>query len=183
MNCPRCAVPLRSVSLRDIEIDTCDRCHGLWFEEDELKRAVETTGDKLAETSALSDSWNAEVTRAEAPGQGELACPKCGKTMPRYRYAVTTDVILDGCPAGCGVWVDEGELRKIFNFMVESRKPLDPKQYEEIQKKLDAIKKEAKEKEEALIDSLVQMDDKPGLWRYPGEILQFIYRIFYKVGL
>ena len=47
MNCPRCDVELSTQLITDVEIDECPECKGVWFENDELRRAKDATDPDL----------------------------------------------------------------------------------------------------------------------------------------
>ena len=77
-------------------------------------------GDKLQKkTKAEEDRFFAEQDRkavermrAEraAANRPAVVCPRCGKELAlEDRRGVT----IDFCPAGCGMWLDAGELEQI----------------------------------------------------------------------
>lgn len=182
MECPRCQGAMRPVDVRGVELDLCPTCEGLWFDADELM-AVLKGGTADVQQSEIAVSWDAEIEREERPAiEGGLTCPRCSQAMDRYRYAVLSNVIVDGCGAGHGVWLDDGELRKVFEYVEEAAK-VDPVKEAGLKSALRRIEVEAKVKEEALIDSLVRLDNQPGPMRLLGYPLQLVYRVLYKMGL
>ena len=48
-----------------------------------------------------------ERTAGQRPAVG---CPRCGKPLDEEDRS---GVMIDVCPAGCGLWLDEGELETI----------------------------------------------------------------------
>ena len=55
MNCPRDAQPLQVTYKHGIEVDTCNTCHGIWLDRDELDKILKLSGgqvDKLPQQSA-----------------------------------------------------------------------------------------------------------------------------------
>lgn len=180
MKCPRCNEELRTVTVAGVAVDVCDKCEGVWFDQGELQSLLEKAEDLKA--SELNRSWEGEL-RKEAPTGGTINCPKCGREMDRYRYCYSSEIFVDGCGQGCGLWLDDTELRQIVSYLIESNKPLDPETEQKLATSLEAVKADFNQREEALIDSLVKMDDKPGIFQPAGEVLQFVYRILYKMGL
>jgi Zn-finger nucleic acid-binding protein len=59
--------------------------------------------------AAFKERWGGTSTRT-------LACPKCQAKTEEFDYA-GTGVMIDRCPAGCGFWLDEGELAKVQIMM------------------------------------------------------------------
>lgn len=182
LTCPRCSVDMKKIHVRNVELDLCESCEGLWFDRDEIGQ-VAAMGEEEAAASPLAPSLETDKERLESPGKGDLKCPRCGSEMYRYIYMVSSGVVVDGCEKGCGVWLDDGEIRKIIEYSIESERALDPETERMLREKLQAVKREARANEEKFIDSLVLMDNRPGLMRYPGKVLQCIYRCFYKMGL
>lgn len=45
--CPRCDVPLRVDHRRDIEIDTCPECRGVWLDRGELDKIILRSADSV----------------------------------------------------------------------------------------------------------------------------------------
>jgi Zn-finger nucleic acid-binding protein len=183
MICPRCKTDLKNVSLQDVEVDICGSCEGVWFDHGELAKIIKG-GEEGVGATELAKSWEGEAIKDEHPGEKELACPRCSGLLRRYNYSYSSNVVIDGCEEKrCGVWIDDGELKRIAQYLCDYRKNLSPEQKEELVMKLAQIKNDCETREEAFIDSLVKMDDQGGIMRVPGEILQFIYTMMYKIGL
>jgi uncharacterized protein len=181
--CPRCHhKEMRLIHVNDVELDFCDTCEGVWFDKDELEQVLRI-GESDAAGTELAPSFDSDMERLETPGMGGLKCPRCGSDMFRYNYAVSSGILLDNCENGCGLWLDDGEIRKIFEYAIEADKELDPEVERKLKQKLAVIRTDAKMKEEKLIDSLVAMDNRPGIMSIPGKCLQLIYRGLYKLGL
>jgi uncharacterized protein len=50
MNCPHCAVELKMAERRNIEIDYCPKCRGVWLDKGELDKMLASSESEL-------DSW------------------------------------------------------------------------------------------------------------------------------
>ena len=182
MNCPRCSNPMNKITFKQTELDSCPACEGLWFDKDELINVLDQSSQEVT-NSAIASSWDSDITREEKPSEGEFNCPKCGGKMMRYYYCDAPEIVIDGCEKGCGLFTDDGEIQKIWKYIKASEEPLSPEEQVKVDKMLLYIKRDMDAKEEALINSLVKMDNQPGLMRYPGMMLQYIYRMLYKAGL
>ena len=57
MKCPRCDGTLNAMSVEDVEIDTCDKCGGVWLDSGELERLTKRDAGWL---KSLWKSWKPE---------------------------------------------------------------------------------------------------------------------------
>jgi len=104
--CPRCKVNLHIMKVRDIELDACPKCMGIWFDSTELDKII--GGAKSFEEMAyLSD-----------PLGGNIHCPSCGEKM---NYSTIKDVTIDFCKKCEGVWLDTGELSELASHLPEPK--------------------------------------------------------------
>jgi len=47
--CPKCDLPLFILHFKELEVDICHRCHGLWLDAGELEALMQQTGAKAAD--------------------------------------------------------------------------------------------------------------------------------------
>ncbi len=107
MICPVCKQDMIVVEYRQIEIDYCLRCSGIWFDEGELELLLKTTGP--AETGLPAPDGLAGDTKSHP----ERKCPICRKKMrevPLGEPAIHVDI----CRQGDGIWFDGGELQQLL---------------------------------------------------------------------
>lgn len=109
MECPSCDNQLQTFESSGIQLDSCNSCGGVWFDNFELKKLRE----KKSETNSLSFELKVE------PGtyidrDRERICPKCTNIkMRRHFYGPNREIEVDTC-AGCnGMWLDHGEFESI----------------------------------------------------------------------
>ena len=92
-----------------LEIDTCPECQGMWFDADELARFLE--GGSLKKEFM----WVAQVEPLQSVGftidTRARRCPRCRNAMEQRLFS---DVTLDVCTACRGLFLDDGELRRIM---------------------------------------------------------------------
>jgi Zn-finger nucleic acid-binding protein len=119
MKCPRCdkqELAPRKVKGKDIALDICPKCKGVWFDRGELERAIPEAVNGLA------------LPEDAERGSGE--CPRCWGTMYSFIYPGTF-VQVDMCGRCNGLWLDAGEIneirvvRKALKNAPRSRKPND----------------------------------------------------------
>ena len=109
MKCPRCQAELVvEQEYHGIDVDRCPSCEGRWLDHDEL--------DQL-EATVPSTAEERRATIKYAERQGELACPKCGKTMTAFNYRAY-NLELDACDEH-GWWLDAGEEARVREIVQE----------------------------------------------------------------
>ena len=110
--CPRCAIPLEMIRLRDNELDICPVCHGMWLDTLEFKRLT-------SERDVYEDDTVSKEFQKKAIPQKEikyLPCPRCKNLMIKRNFKKISGVIIDLCRLH-GVWLDPGELEQIRSFI------------------------------------------------------------------
>ncbi|HEX8825383.1 MAG TPA: zf-TFIIB domain-containing protein [Archangium sp.] len=115
--CPLCEhESLRPLSVSDVEVDTCPRCHGLWFDRGELDTLLDrpSTGPYLA----------AQARRAEASRSVPVSCPACRQ---RLALVVTTAGSFDVCPRCEGVWLEAGRFEQLRGVTSLQARPVGAK--------------------------------------------------------
>jgi Zn-finger nucleic acid-binding protein len=43
--CPRCKINMRKIKKKNVIIDVCKKCKGLWLDDQEIEKLVSITGD------------------------------------------------------------------------------------------------------------------------------------------
>ena len=100
LDCPVCRQPMIAVEYGGVEIDWCGACEGIWLDGGELE--------------ALLGTPNPPPDRPDASlGPPDRDCPICVDKLVKMHYG-TTDVVVDKCPHGDGIWLDKGELQAIL---------------------------------------------------------------------
>jgi hypothetical protein len=126
MKCPRDgAETARSVEEGGVPVETCTRCGGVWLDKGELETILEAHRKVVRGEDPPDDPVRGAYRVAEERGDGARACPKCGTEMERREYAMTSQVLIDTCPRGHGMWLDGGELDEIERFYDEEKAEAD----------------------------------------------------------
>jgi len=97
-----------------VRVHRCPSCRGYWVPGAGLAEIAEIrertfTAEEKAAFQRLHAEAHALVNQADA----EMSCPQCGQTMRQNRYPYATEVIIDRCSQGHGIWLDAGEIEHI----------------------------------------------------------------------
>ena len=118
--CPLCEnESLRPLHVASVDVETCARCHGLWFG----RRQWDRLADRPPVRAFLSAARVAP-SRCRKPGhrvpaahrvcptcQGApVGCPECGARLARV---VTSACEVDVCPRCEGIWLDAGGFERL----------------------------------------------------------------------
>ena len=113
MICPLDQTELQSARLRGIEVERCPACKGEWLEH--------------AELAELEDQVFPEGVPKGTVHFGDhpsgRSCPHCSEEMTRFRYR-GWPLELERCPSDAGYWLDDGEEKRIRDFMNERKSRL-----------------------------------------------------------
>jgi Zn-finger nucleic acid-binding protein len=93
MKCPACGGFLRPQDYEGFSINQCRICEGHWLKEsvlEEIKYKV-----------------------VEGEQQSGRVCPACAKPLNSFHYQNVPGLVVQKCPAGCGLWLDKGKIVKI----------------------------------------------------------------------
>ena len=119
--CPKCDVPLFILHFKDIEVDFCQRCRGLWLDAGELEALMSQIG-AAANDPLLKFQ---QQTGVKPKGRPHL-CPRCDAALREIQVGAATggtpvQLTLDKCPRGHGLWFDADELQQLLStFPTES---------------------------------------------------------------
>jgi Zn-finger nucleic acid-binding protein len=112
MKCPRDGSELTARTYEaKVEIDECATCGGSWLDQGELETIQRTI--ERDHRQALDQPVDTMAEGLEGLRQrqlGPVACLKCGAEMEARPYGQGSQVVIDACPAGCGLWLDQGEM-------------------------------------------------------------------------
>jgi len=114
MKCPRCGKELQTRTIGTVEVDECIGCKGIWFDEDELRKAKDETNSDLNWMDFELWKHQDRFHVATKP----VACPKCSVEMAAIDYDKST-VEVDCCTKCKGVWLDADEFKKIIDALTE----------------------------------------------------------------
>lgn len=116
MKCPRCTTELSSVIIEESAVMACPNCEGAWYPGESLGEVTDQTFSQLKETGLAATMVPDKLARVDL--DQPVACPECGEKMARFSYSMTCPIVLDECPAH-GVWLDDGELGTLMQYLTE----------------------------------------------------------------
>ncbi len=120
MDCPIDAVTLVHRRLEaDVNVASCPVCSGVWLDVEELEALRRAHAHDRA--SAVPDSVAAAYAMAAQEQAPPGPCPFCEQPMERREYGYFSQVIIDACPRGHGVWLDAGELESLEGFFARQQ--------------------------------------------------------------
>jgi Zn-finger nucleic acid-binding protein len=104
MKCPKCDdAVLHGTVVRGIELDRCESCRGVWFDEDELSKLIKDQGASGRELKGKETGLDSK------PGK----CPHDGAPLLRVYSKRNRAIVMDHCSACKGVWLDGGEFQRL----------------------------------------------------------------------
>lgn len=109
MLCPVCDVEMIVLEVDDIEVDHCIECKGIWLDSGELDLLIEHSG---GEGGRILEEIR---SRGRKPQDQKRRCPVCNKKMLEVDVKVRDGFVIDCCPNGDGVWLDDEELGMLID--------------------------------------------------------------------
>ncbi len=122
MKCPRDGAQMEtSRHEAGFEIDTCPTCKGVWLDKGELD-ALKSKVEKSFKPGEMKvpEDYDFGFSRRMQASQTTIACPRCNADMDVKEYHNWSDIMIDVCPAGCGLWLDNNELTAITVFFQQN---------------------------------------------------------------
>ena len=111
--CPECQQPFSPVKVGSVVLDECSRCGGLWVDSSSFHRICKETEQQTRVLEGIaSDPGSSPPTTSHR----YWPCPECRRLMNRQNFARVSGIIVDVCK-GHGVWFNQGELRRIIEFI------------------------------------------------------------------
>ncbi len=103
------------------EIDTCPTCSGVWLDKGELEAVKDKVEHDFAPGKMEKPkNFDFSFSRKMQGGQGAVECPRCGARMDVKEYAGWSEILMDVCPKGCGLWLDRNELKAMEVFFEQN---------------------------------------------------------------
>jgi Zn-finger nucleic acid-binding protein len=109
--CPRCVEPLVGMPVGGgAHAGVCTRCHGIF--------AAPRAWSRFWHSPESAHDLERRFPMREAgPSLMDFVrCSTCGREMERARFAASSDVVIDVCAHGHGIWLDAGELGRVLAY-------------------------------------------------------------------
>lgn len=166
VKCPRCGDALVIVECGGVSIDRCQGCGGTYLDESELKKVG--SGENAA-TDNLKALPGAKAVDVEAP----VLCVRCSRTMERANFSYSSGIFVDFCNVCGSIWLDNGELEKVIEFMKNDSLASgeDSKKYSQLLSDIKKAEADRWQKDFRSISSSGAM----------GSVVNYVYRMISKV--
>lgn len=108
--CPACKAQMKEIRYvpgKDLLVDLCEGCGGVWLdggEVDDAQAIADAQDDR--KVRLMRAIWE---MRAQVRGEAPLSCPKC-KSPSVHEFRTGEDVTIDLCDRCGGSWFQKGEL-------------------------------------------------------------------------
>lgn len=103
-NCPECSKAMALFRLPGINLDGCRKCKSYWFDDGELQQFTRETDDVPATYLGL------------ASRPTDRCCPRCRVAMQEVQFDRGSNLLVDACPKGHGVYLQSGELDRALRW-------------------------------------------------------------------
>ncbi len=113
MQCVTCKKPMLAIEHKEIELDYCPACEGVWLDSGELELLMESF--RIANPAQVIEE---KLKPAKDCPEKPRPCPVCRKKMEKMNFG-DSEVLTDHCVNGEGIWFDKGELEKILNLHLD----------------------------------------------------------------
>jgi Zn-finger nucleic acid-binding protein len=105
MNCLSCNATLATAEWKDVEVDYCPECGGVWLDEGEL--------ELLLRSAEAAKHYLHSLDPGHQNKEKQRKCPICRKKM-EIVLCGRGMVPVDKCAEDHGLWCDSGELHDIL---------------------------------------------------------------------
>jgi PAT family beta-lactamase induction signal transducer AmpG len=105
IRCPKCRTDMEAVDQDGVEVDRCQQCKGLWFDDGELESIK-----GMAAVIGLDTGDTA--TGAQHDALRVYDCPRCGGTMTPATDPRQASISFETCQDCQGSFLDAGELTR-----------------------------------------------------------------------
>ena len=111
LSCPHCRHHLlEPIRYKDVELDACAHCGGLWFDRNELDKVIHNYDPNYHREGSIVETLGPKVD------ESKKRCPHCKDSLETYQFEKDSDLKIDICHSCQGIWLDKGELDKAKIF-------------------------------------------------------------------
>lgn len=116
--CPRCNIALTLIEVDGERVLMCGNCDGVMLRK--LDHVMGLSEDQLRDSAACETLF---ADHPEVDLHPPAPCPVCRQPMRRAIYSSDSGVTVDICGNGHGIWLDDGELARIFDYLHSNAAP------------------------------------------------------------
>ena len=133
-----------------VDIDTCPKCGGFWFDNQEL----------FLISSEVAKKYDTEISQSKIPesahgAAGDRICPNCHLLLVLLKDPDLSKILqIDICPKCLGLWLGQGEFLRYKKFQKE---------------KIGKAKKEDAVKAAEALRELGKHQERGSIWKLLGQ--------------
>lgn len=110
IKCPLCQVPLNLISIDNhFKGHQCSNCKGFLFHRMTFRNAIESRRARATTPPEPQSLVNEEELHRQ------VNCPQCAAEMETHLYLGPGNIAIDTCASCNLIWLDYGEINKVFN--------------------------------------------------------------------
>lgn len=109
MQCPKCSAGMETIRFKEVEIDRCLRCHGIWFDQEEKEKLR-----KLEDASSLDLGYDEAVS--EYNEMVFVECPNCLTILDQIAEE-DPPIKYEYCRTCHGSFFDGGEFQQYLTSL------------------------------------------------------------------
>ena len=114
MECPKCSRPMETKTFKNIELDRCTGCFGIFCDQ----AAIEAGKDVWLSEAVLDVGY--ESTGERYDKVDDINCPTCNVKMEKISDPVQTHIWMEACPQCEKIFLDAGEFTDLkHNTMLD----------------------------------------------------------------
>ena len=103
---------MQKITYKDVEVDRCTNCYGIWFDEPEHEDLKKLSG------SEVIDIGDVDLGRKQNE-KTDIICPKCNKKMLVENDDQQIHIQYEKCPSCQSVYFDAGEFRDFKQLTIK----------------------------------------------------------------
>jgi len=119
MICPVDKKDMIVVEHKNIELDHCLYCNGVWFDSNELELLLRCVG---LDTPELLLSHILDQPESESK-EKQRRCPICRRKMKKTSVGDKPKIVIDACVRRDGLWFDGGEVAQLVKELARKKPP------------------------------------------------------------
>jgi Zn-finger nucleic acid-binding protein len=119
MICSNCKYDMMVVEYNKVELDYCVNCQGIWFDKGELELFLSSLGLINPQKYLTGILSHPEVKSSEK----KRKCPMCNTRMKKSTTGDDSEIFIDVCSRGDGLWFDGGEITSLVKQISDAESP------------------------------------------------------------
>lgn len=107
-SCPECSQSMVAHDVRDLRLDICPDCGGVWFDAGEFGR-INSLGSRAVDAVVAEEPPDLKAAAHHVIQH----CPVCEEPLNAYHFGGATTIMLSGCSKCTGIYLSRDNLMKL----------------------------------------------------------------------